>query len=106
MEETNAKITEYTLVAIDESGVPLLRVKSRTPVKSLAGAITATIKESQCVELRSIGDGAIGRAVRAAIISKGHLSTAGINIILDPSYFETEINGNEKTGVKILIEDR
>ena len=106
MEETNAGITAETQASTTESGVPILKVKSRTNVKSLAGAITATIKESQCVELRGIGDGAIGRAVRAAIISKGHLSTAGINIILDPSYFETEIDGNEKTGVKILIEDR
>jgi len=86
--------------------IPILRVGSRTNVKALAGAITATIKESGAVELRGIGDGAIGRAVRASIISKGHLATAGITLINDPSFFMTEINNNEKTGVKIICENR
>ena len=83
-----------------------LRVKSRTSVKSLAGAITATLKEHGCATLKCIGDGSIGRAVRAAAISKGHLASIGINLVLDPSYFMAEIDGEERTGIKIIVENR
>ena len=102
---TNEMDTAISLT--NEDGVPVLRVRSRTNVKSLAGAITATIKESpHYVELRAIGDGAIGRAIRASIIAKGYLATAGISLVLDPSYFETMIDGNERTGVKMLCGNR
>lgn len=84
----------------------VLRVSSRTRVKDLAGAITATMKDYGFVELRAIGDGAIGRAYRAYIISKGQMAMANIKLITDGGFFLTEIDGNERTGVKILIEDR
>lgn len=87
-----------------ENGI--LRVGSRTPVKDLAMAIAATLKEEGFVELRAIGDGAIGHAVRAVIIARGLTVTAGIDLVCIPSFFMTMIDGNEKTGVKIILEDR
>lgn len=83
-----------------------LRVGSKTDVKALAGAITATVKNNGYVYLRAIGDGAIGRAMRAKTIASGHLKTIGINLISESAYFIADINGNERTGLEILCEDR
>jgi stage V sporulation protein SpoVS len=91
---------------IGDKDIPILRVGSRTKIKPLAGAIAATIKECGWVELRCIGDGAIGRAIRAGIIAKGYVSTAGVNLINDCSFFMTEIDDSERTGVRIRCEDR
>ena len=82
----------------------ILRVKSSTNVKSLAGSITATMKDYGVASLRCIGDGAIGRAVRAAAIASGHLKPAGIDIVLQPYFYETVIDGQEKTAVAINVE--
>ncbi len=91
---------------ISEREKATLRVGSKTDVKALAGAITATVKNSGYVYLRAIGDGAIGRAMRAKTIASGHLKTIGINLISESAYFVADIDGNERTGLEILCEDR
>ena len=85
---------------------PILRVSSKTNVKSLAGAITATIKDNGYVVLKGIGDGAIGRGLRASAIASGYLTTMGIELIVKPSFFMTEIGGEERTGLQMLCEER
>jgi len=80
-------------VPVKRSGINIddpkaeLRVSSKTDVKDLAGAITATMKNCGYAALKSIGNGAIGIAVKASIIAKGQLSTMGINAVLDCSFF-------------------
>ena len=83
-----------------------LKVGSRTNVQALAGAITATVKNKGCVFMRAIGDGAIGTAMKSATIASGHLKTIGINLCSETSFFIVEIDGNERTGLRILCEDR
>jgi stage V sporulation protein S len=102
----NVETDVYEMEMTEDEKKATLRVGSKTEVKALAGAITATVKNNGYVYLRAIGDGAIGRAMRAATISSGHLKMIGINLISESSYFITSINGNERTGLKILCEDR
>ena len=73
--------------AVDEERSELaeLRVRSNSPVKPLAGSITATMKQYGHVSLRCIGDGAIGRAVRGATIASGYLKPIGINLKMTSS---------------------
>ena len=92
-------------VAVERKGAEL-RVGSKTNVKSLASAITATMKEHGYALLRCIGDGAIGRAARASTIARGNLALADINLIMTGSFFMTEIDGNERTGFQIRVENR
>jgi stage V sporulation protein S len=84
----------------------VLRVGSKTDVKKLAGAITATIKEHGYVYVKGIGDGAIGRAMRAIAIASGYLTPMDIQLVVKASYFITEINGQERTGLNMLCENR
>jgi len=84
----------------------VLRVGSKTSVKSLAGAITATMKEHGYCILRCIGDGAIGRAARASAIARGNLTVADVDLAMFGSFFMTEIDGNERTGFQLKLENR
>lgn len=96
----------------NETDVPVvkkeaeLRVGSKTSAKALAGSITATMKIHGYVTLRAIGDGAIGASMRATAIARGYLSPIGIEIVAVPSWFTTEIQGTERTGLEIKIENR
>ena len=82
----------------------ILRVKTSTSPKSLAGSITTTMKEYGHVSLRCIGDGAIGRGLKAATIASGYLKPIGVDVKLKPYFFETEIDGEPRTGLAINIE--
>jgi len=88
--------------SVNEKAV--LRVKSSTSPKALAGSITTTMKEYGHVSLRCIGDGAIGRGAKAAAIASGYLKPIGVDIKLKPYFFETEIDGEPRTGLSIDIE--
>lgn len=98
--------TEVTQKGISNENRPNLRVGSKTNVKPLAGAIAATIKDEGFVYLRAIGDGAIGRASRAAAIASGYLAPMGVELVLKPSFFITDIDGEERTGLQLLCENR
>jgi stage V sporulation protein S len=87
-------------------GDAVLRVGSKTDVKKLAGAITATIKEHGYVYVKGIGDGAIGRSMRAVAIASGYLTPMDIELVVKASYFITEIGGQERTGLNMLCENR
>lgn len=82
----------------------VLRVKSTSNPKALAGSITATMKDYGHASLRCIGDGAIGRGTKAAAIASGFLKPIGVSIRLNPYFFETEIDGEPRTGIAIDIE--
>jgi len=82
----------------------ILRVKSSSAPKALAGSITATMKEHGFASLKCIGDGAIGRGVKAVAIASGYLKPIGISIKITPYFFETEIDGETRTGISMDIE--
>ena len=51
-----------------------LKVSSKSSAASVAGAIAGMIKDGSCVEIQSVGAGAVNQAVKAIAISRGFLS--------------------------------
>lgn len=82
------------------------KVSGKTSCSSLAGAVSERMKESGFVSLQAIGAGALNQAVKAIIIARGHLSPLGIDIVCQPSFVNLEIEGKERTGIKILVEHK
>jgi stage V sporulation protein S len=67
----------------------LLRIGSATPPQSAASSIFRCVTESHIFpEIRAIGHGAIGQAVKAMAIARGHLAPKGIDLAFIPG-FET-----------------
>ena len=50
-----------------------LKVSSKSSAASVAGAIAGMIKDGSCVEIQSVGAGAVNQAVKAIAISRGFL---------------------------------
>lgn len=83
----------------------LLKISTKSNPNSVAGAIAALIKEKETIEMQAIGAGAINQAIKAIAIARGFVSPMGINLICIPSFASITIDGEEKTGIKLLVKE-
>lgn len=81
----------------------MLKISSKSNPNAIAGAIAGQIKQKGRVELRAIGAGAINQAIKAIIIARGFLTLSGIEIVCIPAFMEIEFDGEERTGIKLIV---
>lgn len=86
--------------------VGCLKVSSKSSPASVAGAIAGMIKDGSCVEIQSVGAGAVNQAVKAIAISRGFLSPIGIEIVCVPSFADIVIDGEYRTAIRFDVEPR
>lgn len=84
----------------------LIKVSATSRSTAVAGAIAGVVREHGRAEVQAIGAGAVNQAVKAAAIARGYLLLDGIDVVLIPSFGEVEIDGAERTAVKLTIEPR
>jgi stage V sporulation protein S len=84
----------------------ILRVSAKSNPKSVAGAIAAVVREQGKVEVQAVGAGAVNQAIKAVTIARGFVAPNGIDLVAVPGFSEIEINGEERTAIKILVERR
>ena len=48
----------------------------------------------------------ISKAVKAVAIARGYLAPAGIDLICIPAFANVEIDGEERTAMKLIVEPR
>lgn len=84
----------------------IIKVSTNSNPNSVAGAIVGLIKEREKAVVHAIGAGAVNQAIKAIAIARGFVASSGIDLICIPAFTEIEINGDERTGVKLLIEKR
>jgi stage V sporulation protein S len=84
----------------------LIKVSATSRSTAVAGAIAGVVREHGRAEVQAIGAGAVNQAVKAAAIARGYLLLDGINVVLIPSFGEVDIDGAERTAVKLSIEPR
>lgn len=83
--------------------VNVLKISSKSNPNSVAGAIAGMIKERGRVEVQSIGAGALNQAIKAIAIARGFVAPMGINLVCTPGFAEIEVDGNNRTGIKIIV---
>jgi stage V sporulation protein S len=84
----------------------ILKVSARSRSTAVAGAIAGTVRESGRAEAQAIGAGAVNQAVKAVAIARGYLALDGIDVICIPTFTEVEIEGQERTAMKLTVEPR
>jgi len=84
----------------------ILKVSSTSNPKSVAGALAAVIREEGRAELQAIGAGAVNQATKAIAISRGYVAPNGMDLIMIPAFTEIEIDDEERTAIKFVIEPR
>ena len=84
----------------------VIKVAARSRSTAVAGAIAGVVRESGRAEVQAIGAGAVNQALKAAAIARGYLELDGIDVICIPSFVEVEIDGQERTAIKLSVEPR
>lgn len=84
----------------------VLKVSSKSNPNSCAGALAGVVRQSGGVEVQVVGAGALNQAVKAIAIARGFLAPSGIDLICVPSFADIEIDGERRTAMRLLVEDR
>ncbi|MBN1286095.1 MAG: stage V sporulation protein S [Anaerolineae bacterium] len=86
--------------------VDIIKVSSHSRSTAVAGAIAGVVREHKRAEVQAIGAGAVNQAIKAATIARGYLDEDGIEIVLIPYFTEVDIDGQERTAVRLVVEPR
>ncbi|MBQ7494078.1 MAG: stage V sporulation protein S, partial [Selenomonadaceae bacterium] len=54
----------------------------------------------------AIGAGALNQAVKAVAIARGFVAPHGVDLICIPAFTDIEIDGSERTAIKLIVEPR
>jgi stage V sporulation protein S len=81
----------------------MIKVSAQSRSTAVAGAIAGMMREQGHAEMQAIGASAVNQAVKAIAIARGYLQQDGIDLMTTPSFAEVDIDGNERTAVRISI---
>jgi stage V sporulation protein S len=84
----------------------VIKVSAKSRSTAVAGAIAAVIREHRYAEVQAIGAGAVNQAVKALAIARGYLDGDRIEIVCTPYFTEVDIEGQERTAVRFIVEPR
>lgn len=84
----------------------VLKVSANSSPKSVAGALTAVIRDQGRAEIQAVGAGAVNQAVKAIAITRGYVAPNGIDLVVIPAFVEINIDGENRTAIKFLVEPR
>ena len=83
-----------------------LKVSAKSNPNATAGAIAGAIREEGQVEIRTVGAGALNQAIKAIAIARGFVASSGIDLVCIPSFADIEIDGEERTAIKLTVMPR
>ncbi|NLK51982.1 MAG: stage V sporulation protein S [Syntrophomonadaceae bacterium] len=84
----------------------VLKVSARSNPKSVAGALTAVLREKGRAEIQAVGAGSINQAIKAIAITRGFVAPNGMDLVAIPAFVEITIDGEERTAIKFIVEPR
>ncbi len=86
--------------------VEMIKVSANSRSTAVAGAIAGVVREHGRAEVQSIGAGAVNQAIKAVAIARGYLQEDGFDIVTIPYFNDIEIDGNERTALRLIVEPR
>ncbi|MDP4094381.1 MAG: stage V sporulation protein S [Bacillota bacterium] len=84
----------------------VLKVSANSQPKLVAGALAAVLKDRKYAEIQAVGAGAVNQAIKAIAITRGFVAPNGIDLITVPAFSEVNIDGEERTAIRFLVEPR
>jgi len=84
----------------------VLKVSAHSNPKSVAGALTAVLREKGRAEVQAVGAGAVNQAIKAIAITRGFVAPNGMDLVAVPAFVEINIEGENRTAIKFIIEPR
>lgn len=86
--------------------VGMLKVSAKSNPNSVAGALAGVLRERGSAEMQTIGAGSLNQAIKAIAIARGFVAPSGMDLICIPAFTEVEIDGEERTAIRLIVEPR
>jgi stage V sporulation protein S len=83
-----------------------LKVSTKSNPNSVAGAMAGVLRQNGAVEVQVVGAGALNQAIKAVAIARGYVASGGLDLVCVPSFADIEIDGERRTAIRLVIEDR
>jgi stage V sporulation protein S len=84
----------------------VIKVSADSRTSAVAGAIAGVVREHGRAEVQAIGAGAVNQAVKAIAIARGYLQEDGLHVVCIPEFTSVDIEGKERTAIRIVVEPR
>ena len=84
----------------------VLYVSAKSIPNSVAGALAGIVREKNGAEIQAIGAGAINQSIKAVAIARGFMAPSGIELVVIPAFTDIEIDGEERTAIKLIVQPR
>jgi stage V sporulation protein S len=90
----------------NELSATTIKVSGKTSPKAAAGSLATVLSEFGYAEIIAIGAAAVNQSVKAVAICSGYVAPTGVDLIMKPAFETTEIDGNERTRMKLYVGPR
>lgn len=80
-----------------------LKVSSKSEPSKVAGAIAEFITTNEILVIKTIGAGAVNQAIKSIAIARSFTIVNGYDIICTPSFYKTEIDGEEISAISLNL---
>jgi stage V sporulation protein S len=103
------RIEHFPNITKNDEGEPnmdVLKVSTKSNPNSVAGALAGVLRENGKAEIQAIGAGALNQAVKAIAIARGFVAPHGMDLVCVPAFIDINIDGEERTAIKLLVEPR
>ncbi len=84
----------------------VIKVSSKSNPNSCAGAVAGVLRQHGAVQVQVVGAGALNQAVKAVAIARAFVEPSGIDLVCVPSFTEIDIDGEQRTAICLIVEDR
>lgn len=84
----------------------MVKVSAQSRSTAVAGAIAGMIRQYRECKVQAIGAGACNQALKAVAIARSYLEQDHLDIAIIPHFADVEINGEERTAIRMHIEAR
>jgi stage V sporulation protein S len=103
---SNAVVEEVEVISVERSSGEVLKVSARSRPSAVAGAIAGVVRESGRAEVQAIGAGATNQAVKAVAIARDYLLETGIEAVCLPAFIDVQIDDENRTAIRLIVEPR
>ncbi|HHX26654.1 MAG TPA: stage V sporulation protein S [Firmicutes bacterium] len=84
----------------------VLKVSAKSNPNSVAGALAGVVRERGGAEVQAVGAAALNQAVKAVAIARGFVAPSGIDLVMIPAFTDVQIDGEERTAIKLIVQPR
>ena len=64
------------------------------------------MRERGGAEVQAVGAAALNQAVKAVAIARGFVAPSGIDLVMIPAFTDVQIDGEERTAIKLIVQPR